>query len=263
MKTSYHNIWFSVPLPIDNQCEGSSMFNPLQENVIAILWEWRLQRKNIFLVQKEMWWFVWPRVHDCCYLCLSLLRSAVDCGRRYLSSPAENSKRKKNKSYFCLSGSVILLTMSAPPEDLLRCFCAMSACVVASDLMIPSESSISRVWSARIPASFSFSLSGSRTFASWSLSPTRVSQKLAAAAALPMRMFTICASQNSQTHREILLQRGKLEHTHGNPGLWLSCASAPLAGYTMQDGTEFTGAPAADTLVIEDTYYGAAISRVF
>ena len=70
--------------------------------------------------------------------CASLLRSAVDCGRRYLSSPAENSKRKKNKSYFCLSGSVILLTMSAPPEDLLRCFCAMSACVVASDLMIQS-----------------------------------------------------------------------------------------------------------------------------
>ena len=31
----------------------------------------------------------------------------------------------------------------------------------------------------------------------------------------------------------------------------------------MQDGTDFTGAPAADTLVIEDTYYGAAISRVF
>ena len=31
----------------------------------------------------------------------------------------------------------------------------------------------------------------------------------------------------------------------------------------MQDGTEFTGAPAADTLVIEDTYYGAATSSAF
>ena len=56
------------------------------------------------------------------------------CGRRFQD---RNSKRKKNKSYFCLSGSIILLTMSAP-EDLLRCFCAMPACVVASDLMIPS-----------------------------------------------------------------------------------------------------------------------------